>query len=261
MFTEPPLFLQIRYQIYEWGKKTEYDVTLDPRTGKPHAVNVTGPGRSTLDDKSCNNTERNTRYNAAHGGWNLQSIDNENNRSINNNWQMNNNNNQNMPLDHIIPEDLKMTVTIDNDNVMNRYRQNNPYTGSMNMTNHWEGHHYEHQNMPYDNSRQSYYPHNHNNPYNNFNKSKHHLSNDMLGNLREYNNHYVTSPRYDNVCDRNYMPRYHENQQQEYDDYSSREYWRYENDMHFQQHGYDYNRMHNYNDYRNYDSSNRNNFR
>lgn len=32
------------------GQKTEYDVTLDPRTGKPHAVNVTGPNRVPLDE-------------------------------------------------------------------------------------------------------------------------------------------------------------------------------------------------------------------
>lgn len=31
------------------GQKTEFDVTLDPRTDKPHAVNVTGPDRNPLD--------------------------------------------------------------------------------------------------------------------------------------------------------------------------------------------------------------------
>jgi len=32
-------------------KKTEYDVTIDPRTGKPHAVNVTGPQQIPLNEK------------------------------------------------------------------------------------------------------------------------------------------------------------------------------------------------------------------
>lgn len=34
------------------GQNMEYDVTLDPRTGKPHAVNVTGPNRSPLFEKT-----------------------------------------------------------------------------------------------------------------------------------------------------------------------------------------------------------------
>lgn len=226
------------------GQKTEYDVTLDPRTGKPHAVNVTGPNRVPLDEmkipvppiierpplyghnarnvkKAWNGARRliPQQINAApiKQVVNQSGAPKENNQAWKNPVQRTNQWEAEKNGNRFLPKEMNMTVTIDNELPSNvsRYdpRQSTPAARSWTQpqfTNEYRGH--------YDAHRHGY---------------------KQQGNVRsmssnDYNGRdwKVTSPARE-------VPN-------EYENYGRREYgWRYEQEVpqydgEYRQMGYDY---------------------
>lgn len=185
------------------GQKTDYDVTVDPRTGKPHAVNVTGPNRSPLDDKASKPNTQTGRTNMnpnIPGGvkWGQPACPQyeKQHHHQRNMW--------NAVQERIIPKDMSMTVTINNED----YRRNQTYPET-NVLN-------EENSRPY---------HYHPNSYSSQNQQQqHHPSHIHTG---EYNQ----NQRDYGIQSHHRRDYYIENNDSTYP-YQKQEYWRYENESH-----------------------------
>jgi len=236
------------------GQKTEYDVTLDPRTGKPHAVNVTGPNRVTLDEMKPTplQLDRIPIYPSKRQPkpWNTSTIrklsmtppsQNSNappNPSYANKVQGGDSwtnaspyhesmgektrNRKSYEMDQrFMPKDMNMTVTIDNDLPPNNLYQSHRQHQSVSMPNndHW-------QQRPYSSYQEDY--HHSQNPHQAYNKRNPYSYQDQEGYGNQNREYKLTSPT---------------REQPEYEQFSRRDYWRYEQenyDEYHQYHGYDH---------------------
>jgi len=236
------------------GQKTEYDVTLDPRTGKPHAVNVTGPSRVPLDELKIpappllerpplySHSSRNIKSGKSWSGVRrmvpqhmnsapmkaVQSHPAHAQKESNQGWkapmQQRTNKWETEKKDNrFLPKEMNMTVTIDNDLPSNvsRYQHRQTDMSTRSQT-HWGQPQFSHDyHGHYDTHRHG--------GYKQQNEVRTMTSNDYNG--RDWK---VTSPA-------------REVPNESYDGYK-REYWRYDQEVP-QYDGGDYRQM-GYNDYR-----------